>query len=163
MRQAPVEFDFAEVMARVQSVVRTVEPHDSVARYTELGVEVLEGTAKVVSPWAVEVSDGRRHADADHRAIVIAAGARPFVPPIPGLEEVGYLTSDTVWNLRELPRRLVVLGGGPIGSELTQAFARLGAQVTQVEMLPRLLMREDPEVSEMVARRFREEGIEVLW
>ena len=162
MRQAPVEFDFAEVMARVQSVVRTVEPHDSVARYTELGVEVLEGTAKVVSPWAVEVATAAGTQTLTSRAIVIAAGARPFVPPIPGLEEVGYLTSDTVWNLRELPRRLVVLGGGPIGSELTQAFARLGARVTQVEMLPRLLMREDPEVSEMVARRFREEGIEVL-
>jgi pyruvate/2-oxoglutarate dehydrogenase complex dihydrolipoamide dehydrogenase (E3) component len=100
------------------------------------------------------------------RSIVIAAGARPFVPPIPGIEEVGYLTSDTVWNLRELPRRLVVLGGGPIGCELTQAFARFGAglgnTVTQVEMLPRLMMREDPDVSELVAQRFRTEGIDVL-
>ena len=87
------------------------------------------------------------------RSIVIATGARPFVPPIPGIEEVGYLTSDTVWELRQLPARLVVLGGGPIGSELTQAFARLGAKVTQVEMAPRLLMREDPEVSELVAER----------
>ena len=96
------------------------------------------------------------------RSIVIAAGARPFVPPIPGIDDVGYLTSDTVWNLRQLPRRLVVLGGGPIGSELTQAFARFGAQVTQVEMAPRLLMREDPEVSELVAQRFRAERIAVL-
>jgi pyruvate/2-oxoglutarate dehydrogenase complex dihydrolipoamide dehydrogenase (E3) component len=95
------------------------------------------------------------------RAIVIAAGARPFVPPIPGLDEVGYLTSDTLWNLRTLPRRLLVLGGGPIGSELTQCFARFGAQVTQVEMLPRILIREDPEVSELVTARFRAEGVDV--
>jgi pyruvate/2-oxoglutarate dehydrogenase complex dihydrolipoamide dehydrogenase (E3) component len=94
--------------------------------------------------------------------IVIAAGARPFVPPIPGLAEVGYLTSDTVWNLRAAPKRLVVLGGGPIGSELTQAFARLGSQVTQVEMLPRILIREDPEVSKLVQGRFEAEGIRVL-
>ena len=96
------------------------------------------------------------------KTIVIAAGARPFVPPIPGLDEVGYLTSDTVWNLRELPRRLVVLGGGPIGCELTQAFARFGSQVTQVEMLPRIMIREDPEVSALVKQRFEAEGIRVL-
>ena len=96
------------------------------------------------------------------RSIVIATGARPFVPPIPGIEEVGYLTSDNVWDLRELPRRLVALGGGPIGCELTQAFARFGARVTQVEMAPRILIREDPEISEMVAQRFRGEGIAVL-
>ena len=96
------------------------------------------------------------------RAIVIAAGARPFVPPIPGVDEVGYLTSDTVWQLRQLPKRLVVLGGGPIGSELTQAFARLGSQVTQVEMLPRIMIREDPEISDLVMGQFRKEGINVL-
>jgi pyruvate/2-oxoglutarate dehydrogenase complex dihydrolipoamide dehydrogenase (E3) component len=95
------------------------------------------------------------------RAIVIAAGARPFVPPIPGIEQVGYLTSDTVWSLRQLPARLVVLGGGPIGCELTQAFARFGSKVTQVEMLPRIMIREDPEISEMVLARFRAEGVDV--
>jgi pyruvate/2-oxoglutarate dehydrogenase complex dihydrolipoamide dehydrogenase (E3) component len=150
-------------MERVQSVIRTVEPHDSVARYTELGVEVLEGTARLVSPWEVEITghDGATQR-LSTRSIVIATGARPFVPPIPGIEAVGYLTSDTLWNLRQLPRRLVVLGGGPIGSEMTQAFARLGSQVTQVEMGPRLMIREDPEVSELVARRFVAEGISVL-
>ena len=160
---ATAEFDFATVMERVQSVIRTVEPHDSAERYTSLGVDVAQGTARIVSPWEVEVTgeDGGKRT-LTTRSIVIAAGARPFVPPIPGLDEVGYLTSDTVWNLRKLPRRLVVLGGGPIGSELTQAFARFGAQVTQVEMAPRLLMREDPEVSELVAQRFRAEGIAVL-
>jgi pyruvate/2-oxoglutarate dehydrogenase complex dihydrolipoamide dehydrogenase (E3) component/uncharacterized membrane protein YdjX (TVP38/TMEM64 family) len=160
---ARAEFDFATVMERVQSVIRTVEPHDSVARYTELGVEVLEGTAKIVSPWEVEITshDGATQR-LSTRSIVIATGARPFVPPIPGIEAVGYLTSDTLWNLRQLPRRLVVLGGGPIGSEMTQAFARLGSQVTQVEMGPRLMIREDPEVSKLVARRFVAEGISVL-
>ena len=162
-RAATADFSFAEAMERVQRVVRAVEPHDSVERYSGLGVEVIEGAAKIVSPWAVEVTrDGGATETLTTRSIVIAAGARPFVPPIPGIEAVGYLTSDTVWNLRELPRRLVVLGGGPIGCELTQAFARLGAQVTQVEMLPRIMIREDAEVSELVTRRFRAEGIAVL-
>ncbi len=163
IRRASVEFDFADVMERVQRVVREVEPHDSAARYTELGVECLQGEAKIVSPWEVQVTlagGGTRRLST--RAIVIAAGARPFVPPIPGIDQVGCLTSDTVWELRELPRRLVVLGGGPIGCELAQCFSRLGAKVTQVEMLPRIMMREDPEVSEMVMRKFRDEGIDVL-
>ncbi len=163
LRRADAQFDFGEVMERVQRVVAQIEPHDSVARYSALGVECLAGEAKIVSPWTVEVraSDGTTRM-LTTRAIVVAAGARPFVPPIPGLDEVGYLTSDTVWNLRERPRRLVVLGGGPIGCELAQAFARLGTQVTQVEMLPRLMMREDPEVSAMVMERFGAEGIDVL-
>ena len=160
---ARADFDFAAVMERVQTVIRTIEPHDSAERYTGLGVDVVHGSARIVSPWEVEVT----RADGDTqrlttRSIVIATGARPFVPPIPGIEEVGYLTSDNVWELRELPRRLIVLGGGPIGCELTQAFARFGARVTQVEMAPRIMMREDPEISEMVAQRFRGEGIAVL-
>ena len=163
IRSAQADFDFAEVMERVQRVVQTVEPHDSAARYTALGVEVIEGKAKIVSPWEVEVvdKDGRSRR-LSTRSIVIAAGARPLVPPIPGIDAVGYLTSDTVWALRELPQRLLVLGGGPIGTELAQAFARFGARVTQVEMAPRLLMREDPEVSALVLQRFRDEGISVL-
>jgi pyruvate/2-oxoglutarate dehydrogenase complex dihydrolipoamide dehydrogenase (E3) component len=139
LRAAAAEFDFSEVMQRVQRVIKAIEPHDSVERYTELGVECLKGHATLVDPWTVEVN-GRKLTAPN---IVIAAGAEPFVPPIPGLKETGYLTSDTVWGIREQPKRLVVLGGGPIGSELTQAFARLGSQVTQVEMLPRILPRED--------------------
>ncbi|MEF8713476.1 MAG: FAD-dependent oxidoreductase [Accumulibacter sp.] len=160
---AQASFDFAEVMERVQKIIKTVEPHDSVERYRELGVEVVEGSARIVSPWQVEVicHDGTIQT-LRTRNIVIAAGARPFVPPMPGIEEMGYLTSDTVWNLRQLPRRLLVLGGGPIGSELTQTFARLGARVTQVERGSRIMPREDPEVSAMVAERFRAEGIQVL-
>jgi pyruvate/2-oxoglutarate dehydrogenase complex dihydrolipoamide dehydrogenase (E3) component/uncharacterized membrane protein YdjX (TVP38/TMEM64 family) len=157
LKKTTVEFDFADVMERVQRVVKAVEPHDSVERYRSLGVEVLHGEAKITSPWTVEV-DGKA---VTTRAIVIAAGARPFVPPIPGIEGIEVLTSETLWDQRELPRRLAVLGGGPIGCELAQAFARLGSQVTQVEMLPRLLAREDAEVSETVRRRFIEEGIDV--
>jgi pyruvate/2-oxoglutarate dehydrogenase complex dihydrolipoamide dehydrogenase (E3) component/uncharacterized membrane protein YdjX (TVP38/TMEM64 family) len=160
----PVEprIDFAKVMERVQRVIREIEPHDSVERYSGLGVECIEGEAKMTSPWTVQVRTATGTQTLSTRSIVIAAGARPFVPPIPGIEEVGYLTSDTVWNLRELPQRLVVLGGGPIGCELAQAFARVGAHVTQVEMLPRIMIREDPEISAMVADRFRAEGIQVL-
>jgi pyruvate/2-oxoglutarate dehydrogenase complex dihydrolipoamide dehydrogenase (E3) component/uncharacterized membrane protein YdjX (TVP38/TMEM64 family) len=162
-RTSSADFSFAEVMERVQRVVKTVEPHDSVERYTGLGVDVIEGSARIVSPWEVEfVRHNGATGKLSTRSIVIAAGARPFVPPIPGIEEVGYLTSDNVWELRELPKRLVVLGGGPIGCELTQAFARFGARVSQVEMLPRLMIREDPEVSDLVAARFRQGGVDVL-
>jgi pyruvate/2-oxoglutarate dehydrogenase complex dihydrolipoamide dehydrogenase (E3) component/uncharacterized membrane protein YdjX (TVP38/TMEM64 family) len=160
---ASAQFDFADVMQRVQAVIKTVEPHDSAERYGELGVDVVPGSAKIVSPWEVDITreDGKVQR-LSTRSIVIATGARPFVPPIPGIEDVGYLTSDNVWELRELPKRLVVLGGGPIGAELTQAFARLGAKVTQVEQGARIMVREDPEVSELVMARFRSEGIDVL-
>jgi len=162
IKAATIEFDFADIMQRVQRVVKTIEPHDSAQRYAGLGVECIQGEAKIVSPWAVEVTDptgGKQTLTT--RSIVIAAGARPFVPPIPGIEKMDCLTSDTVWGLRKLPARLVVLGGGPIGAELAQAFARLGSKVTQVEMLPRILMREDPEISEMVAQRFAAEGVDL--
>lgn len=157
-KTATVDFDFAEIMERVQEKIRAVEPHDSVERYQGLGVEVIQGEAQITSPYTVAVN-GRVLST---RNIIIATGARPFVPPIPGIEEVDYLTSDTVWELRKLPQRLVVLGGGPIGSELTQAFARFGSQVTQVEMAERILGREDPEVSAAVTKRFEAEGIRVL-
>ena len=157
-RKTEVEFDFAEVMERVQRVVRAVEPHDSEERYFGLGVDVIRGEARVTSPYTVEI-DGRVLTT---RNIVIATGARPFVPPIQGLNRIGYLTSDNLWNLRELPQRLVVLGGGPIGCEMTQAFARFGSAVTQVEMAPRILGREDEEISALIRQRFEEEGVRVL-
>ncbi|MDD1644470.1 MAG: FAD-dependent oxidoreductase [Methylococcaceae bacterium] len=162
IKKVDAEFDFADVMNRVQSVIKTVEPHDSVQRYSDLGVEVIEGEAKILSPWEVQVTTEGETRIITTRSIVIAAGARPFVPPIPGVEEVGYLTSDNIWALRELPKRLIVLGGGPIGCELSQSFARFGSQVTQVEMVPRLLIREDLDVSETVMAKFRQEGINVL-
>ena len=163
IRSAVAEFDFADVMERVQRVVKTIEPHDSVERFTGMGVECVMGEAKMISPWEVEIrcADGTTRR-LTTRSIVIAAGAAPFVPPIPGLDKLRYLTSENLWGLRTLPPRLVVLGGGPIGCELAQAFARLGSKVTQVEMLPRIMIREDPEISALVAKKFREEGIDVL-
>lgn len=156
--KAEIEFNFSRVMERVRQTVKKIEPHDSIERYTELGVEVVEGEAKIITPWAVDVN-GRVLTT---RNIIIATGARPFVPPIKGLQLIDYLTSDNVWNLRDRPERLVVLGGGPIGCELTQAFSRLGSQVTQIEMLPRIMSREDPEVSAFVQQQFESEGIRVL-
>ena len=163
VKGATAELDFAQAMERVQRIVKAIEPHDSVERYSALGVECLKGTARITSPWTVEVemADGGKRTLAT-RNIVIATGARPSVPPIPGLRECNPLHSDNLWELRKLPARLVVLGGGPIGAELAQAFARLGSRVTQVEMLPRILAREDPEFSAMVAARFQDDGIEVL-
>ena len=162
IEKAEVDFDFATIMERVQQVIKTVEPHDSIERYAKLGVEVLQGTAKIVSPWEVEVTTAEGLKTITTRSIVIAAGARPFIPPIPGIEQIDYLTSDTIWNLRVLPKRLLMLGGGPIGCELAQTFARLGSQVTQVEMAPRIMGREDPDVSAAVMARFQEEGVNAL-
>lgn len=156
--KAEVDFDFAEVMDRVHRVIGKVEPHDSVERYTSLGVECLQGGAKITSPWTVQV-EGRTLTT---RAIVVATGASPFVPPIRGLDKIDVLTSDNLWQLRELPRRLVVLGGGPIGCEMTQAFARFGSEVTQVEMGPRIMPREDEDVSDFIRWRFEAEGVRVL-
>ena len=160
-------FSFDKVMQRVHQVIAEIEPHDSVERYTSLGVEVIQGYAKIIDPWTVEIQkpDGSSQR-LNSTAIIVAAGAAPFVPPLPGLEEVGYLTSDTLWEKllgREAaPQRLVVLGGGPIGTELTQAFARLGSTVTQIEMAPRIMLREDPEVSEMVQKSLERDGVTVL-
>jgi pyruvate/2-oxoglutarate dehydrogenase complex dihydrolipoamide dehydrogenase (E3) component len=158
-----VQLDFAATMQRVADTVRAIEPHDSVARYSGLGVDVQIGRAKILDPWHVQITaaDGALQT-LSTRAIVIATGAEPFVPPLPGIHEVGCLTSDTLWHLRELPRRLLVLGGGPIGCELAQAFARLGSAVTQVEMAPRLLLREDEEVSAFAAQRLAADGVSVL-
>ena len=160
-------FSFKAVMQRVEAVIRTIAPHDSVERYASLGVEVLQGHARIVNPWTVEISlNGGGTQTLTTRSIVIAAGARPFVPPLPGLDDVGYVTSDTLWDafsrLEAVPRRLVVLGGGPIGCELAQAFARLGAKVTQVEMAPRLMGREDEEVSELVRKALAADGVQVM-
>jgi dihydrolipoamide dehydrogenase len=153
-----VKVDFPKVMQRVQDVIARIEPHDSVERYTGLGVECVKGTARITSPYSIAI-DGKTITT---RSIVIATGGAPAVPPIPGLAEVGYLTSDTLWDLQELPQRLLILGGGPIGCEMAQAFSRLGSDVTVVEMLPRLLMREDVEVSDFIAKQFANEGIRVL-
>lgn len=156
-RSASVDFDFADIMKRVDRVVKTIEPHDSVERYSDLGVNVVQGEGKITSPYTVEVNGHTITA----RNIVVATGARPFVPPIKGIDKIDYLTSDNVWNLQEQPKRLIVLGGGPIGCELTQSFARLGSKVTQVEMLPRIMIKEDEDVSLAVQKRFKHEGVDV--
>jgi pyruvate/2-oxoglutarate dehydrogenase complex dihydrolipoamide dehydrogenase (E3) component/uncharacterized membrane protein YdjX (TVP38/TMEM64 family) len=160
-------FRFKAVMQRIHDVIAAIEPHDSVERYTGLGVEVLQGYAKIINPWTVEIAlnDGGKQI-LTTRSIVIAAGARPFVPPLPGLDAVGYVTSDTLWDtfsrLDDVPKRLVVLGGGPIGCELAQAFARLGSEVAQVEMGPRIMVREDEEVSALATAALQADGVQVL-
>jgi pyruvate/2-oxoglutarate dehydrogenase complex dihydrolipoamide dehydrogenase (E3) component/uncharacterized membrane protein YdjX (TVP38/TMEM64 family) len=167
LSDAAPSFSFKAVMQRVHDVIKAIEPHDSIARYTGLGVEVLQGYGKLVNPWTVEVAlnDGTTQR-LTARSIVIAAGARPFVPPLPGLDDVGYVTSDTLWDefakLDEVPQRLVVLGGGPIGCELAQSFARLGSHVMQVEMGARLMVREDEEVSELAKAALEADGVQVL-
>ncbi|MDZ4660996.1 MAG: dihydrolipoyl dehydrogenase [Pseudomonadota bacterium] len=157
-KSTSVDFDFADVMERIQGVIKKIEPHDSVDRYTKLGVDCIQGEAKITSPYTVSVG-GR---SLTTRSIVIATGAGPFVPPIPGLDKVSVLTSDNLWNLRSLPKNLLVLGGGPIGCELAQSFQRLGSQVTIVEGLDRIMAREDSDVSKIVYEKFVREGIRVL-
>ena len=167
LKDTQAQFSFKQVMQRVHAVIAAIEPHDSIERYNGLGVEVLQGYAKIINPWTVEIAlnDGTRQT-LTTRSIVIAAGAQPFVPPLPGLKEVGYVTSDTLWDefakLDDIPKRMVVLGGGPIGCELAQSFQRLGAQVTQVEMAPRIMIREDVEVSEMARLSLVSDGVQVL-
>jgi dihydrolipoamide dehydrogenase len=152
------EVDFAAVMNRVHNIIKTIEPHDSVERYTSLGVDCEQGEAKIISPWEVAIN-GRTISAPN---IILASGARPLVPPFPGLDQVAHATSDNVWELTKLPKRLLVLGGGPIGCELAQSFARLGAEVTQLDMAPRILPREDEEISALMTERFKAEGINVL-
>ncbi len=161
------KIDFAAVLDRVHRVIAEIEPHDSVERYTGLGVDVVKGHATLIDPWTVEIAlaeGGTRRLTA--RAIVLATGAAPFVPPLSGLEEVGYLTSDTMWDTlktrSEAPRRLVVLGGGPIGCELALSFARLGSEVTQIEMAPRLMIREDEDAAAEVRAALERDGVAVL-
>ncbi|MBB1305281.1 FAD-dependent oxidoreductase [Pseudoalteromonas sp. SR43-5] len=167
LENATPQFSFKKVMARVHIVIADVAPHDSVERYTDLGVDVVKGYGKLIDPWTVEIklNDGGTQT-LTARTIVIATGARPFVPPLPGIEETGYVTSDTLWNkfaeLDEAPKKLVVLGGGPIGSELAQSFARLGSSVTQIEMAERIMIKEDLEVSTFAHEALTESGVNIL-
>lgn len=150
--------DFGMVMAHVRASIATIEPNDSVERYTELGVEVIQGEANIVSPWEVEVNGQRLSA----RNLVIATGARPFVPPIPGLDTVPYCTSDTFWALESLPQRILILGGGPIGCELAQSLARFDCDVSIIEMAPQLLAREDADAAMVVQIALERDGVRVL-
>ena len=159
----PATVDFPAVMQRVRDVITAIEPHDSVERFTALGVDCVKGFARFVDPWTVEI-DGERRLTA--KAFIIATGAAPLIPPLPGVEESGYLTSETLWDAfaaREaVPKRLVILGGGPIGCELAQAFQRLGSQVTVVEMAERLLLKEDGDAAALVTAQLQAEGVAVL-
>ena len=167
LENATPQFSFKKVMARVHQVIADIAPHDSVERYTNLGVEVIKGYGKLINPWTVEIklNDGTMQT-LTARSIVIATGARPFVPPLPGIETSGYVTSDTLWTefakLDTAPKKLVVLGGGPIGSELAQSFARLGSQVIQIEMAERIMIREDLEVSEFASQSLQKSGVNIL-
>lgn len=158
LKSAAVDFDFADIMARVRRVIAQIAPHDSVERYTGLGVHCIAGEAAIKSPWEVQVNGQTIHT----RAIIIATGAGPLVPPIPGVEQSGCRTFDTLWEIDELPRRLLVLGGGPAGCEMAQAFARFGSEVTQVEMMPRLMAIEDEDASMVVQKKMMDEGVRVL-
>jgi pyruvate/2-oxoglutarate dehydrogenase complex dihydrolipoamide dehydrogenase (E3) component/uncharacterized membrane protein YdjX (TVP38/TMEM64 family) len=161
------KFSFKAVMERVHGAIAAIEPNDSVERYTHLGVDVAQGYARIVDPWTVEITphDGAAYR-LTTRSIIIATGARPFVPPLPGIDENGYLTSDTLWDVMASrdapPAKLTVLGGGPIGCELAQAFARLGSKVTLVEMAPRVMIREDDDVAALAAEALAESGVELL-
>ena len=158
---APV-IDFPAVMRRVRDVITAIEPHDSVERFTGLGVDCVKGYARFVDPWTIEV-DGARQLTA--KSFIIATGAAPFIPPLPGVEDSGYLTSETLWDVMadrpNAPNRLVILGGGPIGCELAQAFQRLGSKVTIVEMADRLLLKEDADAAALVTARLQSEGVSV--
>ena len=157
-----VGVDFPAVMQRIKDVIARIAPHDSIERFTELGVDCRQGNARLISPWEVEItnSTGSEHLTA--RNIVIASGGRPAVPPIPGLAETDYLTSETLWQINEQPRDLLVLGGGPIGCELAQSFARLGTPVTLVEMAPQLLPREDAEIADAIRDSLEADGVRIL-
>ena len=152
------QVNFAQVMERIQAIIRKIEPHDSVERYASLGVDCFQGEARILSPHEVQVEERRLTT----RNIVVATGALPFIPPIPGVENLDYLHSDNLWEIREQPKRLLVVGGGPIGCELAQAFSRLGSQVTVFQTQPTILPREDPDIVRFVQDAFKKDEVEVL-
>lgn len=153
-----IDFNFSDIMDRVKRVIKKIEPNDSVERYTKLGVDCFMGEAKIITPYIVSIN-GKEYTT---KSIVIASGAEPLIPRITGLSEIAYLTSETLWNLKKLPKRLIVLGGGPIGCELSQAFHRLGSNVTLIEMGNRILPKEDIDVSSFMLTTFEKEGIQIL-
>ena len=158
VKSVDFDFDFADVMKRVHEKIAAIEPHDSIERYTGLGVQCVTGDAEIVDPHTVKVGNETFKTS----NIILGLGASPFVPPIKGLSDIKFLTSENLWDLKTLPKRLIVLGGGPIGCEMAQSFQRIGSQVTQVEMGPRILPREDDDVAECVMNRFKEEGVNIV-
>lgn len=155
------KIDFKAVMNKVHSVIKSIEPHDSVERYESLGVNVAIGSATIVSPWQVDIQTENGIESLTTRNIVIATGARAFVPDIPGLKDIDYLTADNLWEITEQPKRMIVLGGGPIGCELSQAFGRLGTHVTQIERGDQVLSKEDPDAAKHLQTQLEKDGIDL--
>ena len=156
--KAHIDFDFANIMERIQSIINKVAPHDSIERYTSLGVDCIQGRAKIISPFEVKVNDKI----ITTKNIIVATGAKPMIPDLPGIDQIDYLTSDNIWDLRTLPENLIVLGAGPIGCELAQGFARLGSNVTLVQRGSMIMKKEDPDAAQIILEKFRSEGIKVL-
>ena len=155
--------NFKKVMAGVHQAIKKIEPHDSVERYSGLGVECIKGEGRILSPWEVEVTYGKNKKKIlTTKNIILSTGASPFVPPIPNIQKADYLTSDNLWKITKLPGKLVVMGGGPIGCELAQAFARLGSKVTQIEMRDRIMAVEDEDVSRLIQGEFEKDGVNIL-
>ena len=158
IKKMSYDFDFSDVMDRVHRIIKSIEPHDSVERYTKLGVDCFQGEARILSPHKVQINNKVITC----RSIIIATGASPLVPKIPGLDEIDYLTSENIWNLKKLPKNFLIIGGGPIGMEMAQAFSRLGSNVTIVEMAPKVLLKEDDDVIDFVIENFKKENINIL-
>ncbi len=162
-----LSFSFKNVMQRVHDSIKKIEPHDSVERYSALGVDVVQGYGRIINPWTVEIKlNSGEMQTLTAQSIIIAAGASPIVPDIPGIEDTGYLTSDTMWEALaqrdQIPKKMIFLGGGPIGCELSQSFARLGADVWQIEKHQRVMRREDAEVSALAQKALSDSGVNVL-
>ena len=160
--KAEVHYEYSDVMKRVQKIIKKIEPHDSRERYTELGVECMQGTATITSPWTVTVDSTNGQQEFSARSIIVAAGASPVVPHLPNIDQIQYVTSDTIWDMKDLPKKLIVIGGGAIGCELAQAFKRLGSEVILIESENRILIKEDSEVTEIIENQLTDEGVTVL-
>ena len=158
IEKVDITLQFSQVMERVQNIIKKIEPHDSADRFTKLGVKCIQGNAKIISPWEVEVN-GKIYTT---KNITISTGARPFVPPIPGIQEADILVSDNLWDIRELPQKFIILGGGPIGLEMAQSFSRLGSNVSVIEMSPRVMIKEDEDVSQLIEEKLKDEGVNIL-
>ena len=160
--KAEVHYEYSDVIKRVQKIIKKIEPHDSRERYTELGVECMQGTATITSPWTVTVDGTNGQQEISARSIIVAAGASPVVPHLPNIDQIQYVTSDTIWDMKDLPKKLIVIGGGAIGCELAQAFKRLGSEVILIESENRILIKEDSEVTETIENQLTDEGVTVL-
>ena len=160
--KAEIHYEYSDIIKRVQKIIKKIEPHDSRERYTELGVECMQGAATITSPWTVTVDGTHGQQEISARSIIVAAGASPVVPHLPNIDQIQYVTSDTIWDMKDLPKKLIVIGGGAIGCELAQAFKRLGSEVILIESENRILIKEDSKVTEIIENQLTDEGVTVL-